>query len=430
VRLSARLLTFVLLGLCVAQVRLAAQSKRAADGKDEWTAITGATVLPVSGPMIRRGTIVWKNGKIEAVGSEIDVPDGATVHDADGKYVCPGFVAIAVAGIGVESASGDIRHGLDPYDLELRIALANGITTAHIVQSRGGSGFGQDGPLSSGSSSAVIKLTRGDLGAMFVKEPVFNYFSLPSRQLPINLYELRERFKRAKKHLEDVELAKFEKKKPPKLPRDIATYVTILRNERPTVFSVRNNAEVRLVLELRATYGFDVVLYEPNDAWQIGSRLAGASVPVWVKSRGRDFDFSLDQPVLGEGDMVPVRRPAAFVRTGVRTTVLPYRRGVSLSGIAGRDLSTLAMDAAFAVRGGLSEADALRAITLNPATDLGIANRVGSLDKGKDADVLILSGHPLDYRAWVLKAFINGKPYYDRAESRLYRHVPIRNEKE
>ena len=77
----------------------------------------------------------------------------------------------------------------------------------------------------------------------------------------------------------------------------------------------------------------------------------------------------------------------------------------------------------------MSNEDALKAITLNPARTLRVDDRLGSLEKGKDADLLILSGHPLDYRSFVLKAFINGKLYYDREKSRIYREIPLTGDK-
>ena len=161
----------------------------------------------------------------------------------------------------------------------------------------------------------------------------------------------------------------------------------------------------------------------------MASELAAANVPVLVKSRGRDFDFNTTGPVFEKGQMAPVRRPAAFARAGCLVSILPYRRGITLSGLAGRDLATLHVDAAFAIRGGMSNEEALKAITLNPARILRIDDRLGSLEKGKDADLLILSGHPLDYRSFVLKAFINGKLYYDREKSRIFREVPLTRDK-
>lgn len=397
--------------------------------KDESVvAVVGATVLPVSRAMIRRGTVIWKGGKIEAVGSELEVPQGAKVYNADGKYVCPGFIAIGAAGLGMETPRGDLRHSLDPYDLELRVALAKGITTAHVIQQSYFGGFSRDRTASTGTNSAVIKLTHGDLKSMFLREPAFNYLSLPSRQIELNLYNLRDRFKRAAKYLADLKEAEAKKKSKPRMERDLALYVSILKNERATIVSADELTDVRVALELQKEYGFDLVLREPSEALAVAPELASRRIPVLLKTRGADFSFSLQQPILDELGMVPNRRPAAFAAAGVEVTVLPYRRGVSLSGLAGRDLSTLAMDAAFAVRGGLSDDDGLKTITLHPARLLKLQDRIGSLEKGKDADLLILTGHPLHYRTQVLKAFINGEVYYEREKSRLFRKIPLPGE--
>jgi len=400
-----------------------------AEEKSVVSAIVDATVLPVGRSMIRRGTVVWTDGKITAVGSEIEVPEGAKVRDGTGMYVCPGFVAVASSGIGVGRTQGNLKNSLDPFSLTLRIALANGVTTAQVIDQRFSGFFGSEGAISSGSNSAIIKLTHGDLAGMLVREPALTYFSLPSRQLVLNYYNLRDRFRRAKEYIKQRDEAKAKKAKPPRMARELAIYVRILENENPTVFSPRNNQEVRKLLSLSEEYGFDVVLSQPDDAWEIATEIVSRGIPVLVKSRGRDFDFSTGGKVLEKGDMAPVRRPAAFAKAGVTVAVLPYKRGIDLGGLAGRDLSTLAMDAAFAVRGGMSEDEALEAITLTPAKVLGIDDRVGSLEAGKDADILILSGHPLDYRSFVLEAVINGKVYYERDKSRLYRRVPLSSEK-
>ena len=89
-------------------------------------------------------------------------------------------------------------------------------------------------------------------------------------------------------------------------------------------------------------------------------------------------------------------------------------------GLAGRDLTSLPLEAAFAVRGGASEKTALASITLTPAKMLGMDDRIGSIEAGKDADILILSGSPLDYRTYVEQAIVNGHLCYDRAADRVY----------
>ena len=162
---------------------------------------------------------------------------------------------------------------------------------------------------------------------------------------------------------------------------------------------VGDQVVIRHVYSERQVYPLNLYLREMSTekavaaaidwGWAIKD-LAAANVPVLVKSRGPDFDFNTTGPLFEKGQMAPVRRPAAFSRAGCQVSILPYRRGISLSGLAGRDLATLHVDAAFAVRGGMSNEDALKAITLNPARTLRVDDRLGSLEKGKDADLLIL----------------------------------------
>jgi len=97
--------------------------------------------------------------------------------------------------------------------------------------------------------------------------------------------------------------------------------------------------------------------------------------------------------------------------------------GVGTGGILGQDLNTPHIDAAFAVRGGLDNHKALRTLTLDAAKILGVEARIGSLEPGKDADVLILSGDPLHYATFVTTALVNGKIVYEKANEPLYRHI-------
>jgi imidazolonepropionase-like amidohydrolase len=97
--------------------------------------------------------------------------------------------------------------------------------------------------------------------------------------------------------------------------------------------------------------------------------------------------------------------------------------GVGTGGILGQDLNTPHVDAAYAVRGGLDNRKALRTITLDAARMLGVDRRVGSLEAGKDADVLILDGDPLHYATFVTVAVVNGKVVYEKAKDPLYRHI-------
>jgi hypothetical protein len=240
-----------------------------------------------------------------------------------------------------------------------------------------------------------------------------------------SIYDLRDKFERASKYLRELDEAMKAKKKPPKMPRGLSNHVEVLRNKLPTFCTVYDLESIRTLLELRKDYPFQLVLTNMDEGWKMARELAGFDVPVMVKTRGPDFFFDLDAPVLGDKNMIPILRPATYAASGVRVAILPYRGGVSLDGLAGRDLTSLAFEAAFAVRGGLDEDLAFRGITLEPARMLKIDDRVGSLEVGKDADVLIWSGHPLHYRSFVKKAWINGKIYYEKEKSLLFKDVPL-----
>ena len=106
-------------------------------------------------------------------------------------------------------------------------------------------------------------------------------------------------------------------------------------------------------------------------------------------------------------------------QSGIPFAVEPLEDAVSAVGLAGRDLTSLPLEAAFAVRGGASESRALAAITIVPATMLGLQDRIGSIEVGKDADLLILNGPPLDYRTYVESAMVNGKVVFTRPEDKV-----------
>ena len=390
------------------------------------TAIVNATVFPVSGPMIHRGTVIIRGAKIDAVASELPPPSGAAIVDAGGKYVTPGLVAIEASGVGVGGTDGNIADSLDPYQLALRVALASGITTANVIETLFFGFFGDEATAISGVSSAILKLTHGDLASMLVREPGLNYFAVPTRQVELNLFRMCESFRKASEHLKALKEAEAKKAQPPRAPPELGPYITILENQRPTVVAATTPEQILDVLEIREKYPFDVAISRPDEGYPLARDLALKGIPVLLKARGADFNFDLTRPILDEQGLIPIRLPSAFAEVGVNVSLLPYRRGVSLDGLAGRDLTSLHLEAAFAVKGGLDEARALEAITLNPARVLKISDRVGSLEKGKDADVLIWSRHPLDFRTFVEKAYINGKLYYEREKSPLFKEIPMR----
>ena len=114
-----------------------------------------------------------------------------------------------------------------------------------------------------------------------------------------------------------------------------------------------------------------------------------------------------------------IETSARLERAGVPFAIATQMNTVSLDGVyGGRDLTGFPLEAAFAVRGGCSEKAALASLTIVPARLLGLADRIGSIDEGKDADLLILNGPPLDYRTYVQTALVGGKIYLRPLEPR------------
>jgi len=107
----------------------------------------------------------------------------------------------------------------------------------------------------------------------------------------------------------------------------------------------------------------------------------------------------------------------------VKFAILPPNASVGTGGTAGRDLLTLPLDGAFAIRGGLDEQTALEAITITAAEICGVDSRVGSLEEGKDADIVVLDGDPFDYRTFVDLTFVNGKLLYEKSKSPYFSHL-------
>ncbi len=174
--------------------------------------------------------------------------------------------------------------------------------------------------------------------------------------------------------------------------------------------------EIRDMIALAEELDYELVLEGVIEGWLVAAELGEAKVPVIYTPRTRR------DPQLGQEDSSgsSIESTGIFEKSGVPFAVAALSSSISLGGLAGRDLTSLPLEAAFAVRGGASNQAALEALTIAPARMLGLDDRIGSLEKGKDADVLILNGHPLDYRTYVETAIVNGEICYERAKDRVF----------
>src|SRR5262245_26323571 len=176
------------------------------------------------------------------------------------------------------------------------------------------------------------------------------------------------------------------------------------------------------MIALAKELDYNLVLSGVQESWLIAEELKKANVQTVLTPRSRRRPTPGKEETTGSS----IETSGVLEKAGVPFAVTPLGNSVSLDGLPGRDLTSLMLEAAFAVRGGASEQNALASLTITPAKMLGLDKQIGSIEAGKDADLLILNGPPLDYRTITEKAIVGGKVYYDRLREKIYPDLPNR----
>lgn len=412
---------------------------RAQDSRSRVTVIRGATILTVTKGRIENGSILIRDGKIAAVGKTVDVPPGATVIDATGKYVMPGIIDchshIAIDG-GVNEGSLSvtsmvrIQDVLDPTDINIYRDLAGGVTTANILHGSANA---------IGGLNAVIKLRWGKTAQEMVFEgampgikfalgenPKRSNFTPPPgtpRRYPATRlgveYTIREAFTQARNYMQQWE--EYHRRKaagedvvPPRRDLKLEPLVEVLQGKRLVHAHCYRQDEILMLIRLAEEFGFKIATFQHvlegyKVAKEIAAHGAGASTfSDWWAYKVEAYDA------------IPYNG-AIMARKGVV---------VSFNSDSAELARRLNLEAAKAIKyGGLSEDEALALVTINPAKQLRIDDRVGSIEVGKDADLVIFKGHPLSTYSMVEKVLIDGQVYFDR-EADLARRAEIQKEKE
>jgi hypothetical protein len=382
--------------------------------------IQGGDLYTITDGIIRGGTLVIEAGKIAALGTGLTVPEGAEVIDARGKVVMPGLVAARLSGL-VRGDTKKIADALGPYGSTITFALASGVTTGYVQA-------GGPGEQPFGGTNAVVKLTEGDLDGMLLREPVdvnLRYSNGDPRSKAL----LRQQLRAAKEYLRkkaqfDQDKAAGKKVDPPAMPPGGETLTKLLTGELPARVSAEYSNDILSVLQLVDDFGIRLILEGPIEGWTIPEAIGRRKVDVIMTPRTQaERDRYVSAPTGSSNEQA-----ALLSRAGVRLAITPPSTGFGLWGGFGEDLFTLPLEAAHAVGGGLPEDQALEAITINPARMLGVGDRLGSLQVGRDADIIVIDGHPLDYRTFVELTLVNGKVLYDKSKSRLFSHIRDKGE--
>ncbi len=371
---------------------------------DPVTAIKGGDLYTITSGIIKNGTILIKDGKILRIGQNIEIPQKTKVINARGKVVMPGLVA-ATAQVGMTGSGSKIADSLDPFHYHASLALASGITTVFV---------------SSGGTNAVIKPTYGDLDNMLLKESVSQNTSFRSWMDKTNL---RQNLRKAQNYLQKLD--EYTRKKDQKKlqglkkPSGVDTYIRLLKRELPARLQATTATEILDIVELIDEFGMRVIIEDAIEAWIVAEEIAKHDIRLIITPRDKRRPNELISAPSGS----TLENAAILKKAGVKFAIVPTSPSFATWGIAGRDLMALPMEAAFAVSGGLDEQTALEAITINAAEIIGVANRVGSLQVGKDADIIILDGHPFHHKTFVELTLINGRILYEKSKSPYFSHI-------
>jgi imidazolonepropionase-like amidohydrolase len=397
-------------------------------GPQKTFAITNARIVPVSGPDIVGGTIVIGGGKIVAVGKEIAMPLGAEVIDATGLHVYPGMMdagtSIGLSEIGQgANATVDISevgsfnpnamayYGLNPHSAHIGVTRVVGIT--HVVtRPTGGILSGQAALVNLAGSTApqmavnrnlalVIELPRSGFGG----RGVGGFFAAqqgPSSTQDVNrtrqrqLDSLRTMLRDAEAYGKAMDAYAKDKSLPrPKQDVVLASLVPAVRGQMPVLMVADRASDIREAVGFAEENKLRPVIVGGRDAWQVASFLKDHDVPVLVTSV-MDLPTREDDPY-----DVNYSTPAKLAQAGVRFAIT--------SGDAGAEARNLPYTAGMAAAFGLGREEALKAVTLWPAQIFGVADKFGTIEPGKVANLVVTTGDILEAKTDTKFLFIDGR---------------------
>ena len=289
------------------------------------------------------------------------------------------------------------------------LALASGITTA----------------LSGGQ---VAKLKYGDIENVVIGTPRYVDMSYSTGN-PSSKRSTREKLEGAADYLRRYSQWEIDKrsnkdlKEPSKSGVD-ENYVRVLRGQARAAFSANERTDLLEIARLARRFGFRPTIRGCREGWTVADELGRAGASAIITARDRR---TKNEQLVREGGS-SIENAAILHSSGVSVTIIPGSAGISLGGIVGRDLMALPVEAGFAVRGGLPESAAFAGITIEPARELGVDHRIGTLELGKDADMIITDGDVMHYQTFVQWAVVDGKVVYDKQAELYFAHIRPRPE--
>lgn len=389
-------------------------------GQEKPVAFINARIIPIVGAPIEQGILLVQNGKITAVGDArtVRLSSDVKIVDLKGKVIMPGLVD-SHSHIG-EPSGGDgsapiqpdarVLDSINVRSASFQRAQAGGITTVNVMPGSGHLDSGQtlylknrDGATKiddlliydkNGKYMGGIKFANGTNS---IRPGGGNFPGTRAKSVAL----VREQFIKAQEYRDKVAKAGGDKTKLP--PRDLAmeALVEVLEGKRTIHFHTHRHDDIMSVLRLQKEFGFKVVLHHVSEGWKVADEIAAAKVPTSI--------ILIDSPG-GKLETMDIKFETAGIldRAGV---LVGFHTDDYIT-----DSRLFLREAAIGVRGGMSREKALYGVTMANAIMLDLQDRVGSLETGKDADFIVLSGDPLSVYTHVLETWVEGKKVFDRSD--------------
>jgi len=388
-------------------------------------AIKGGRIITISGSVIEKGTILIDGGIIRDVGLDIEIPKDAEIIDARGQIIMPGLID-AMTYYGIDSK--DLNESIKPISPELRIIesyypfgkfgdgsgeikandlLSGGITTIYIAPG--------DATIL-GGQGAIVQTAAFSFDEMIVKAPAAIDMTFGSKPGKINREENRTPVTKmaAISQLRETLIKAQEYQKNNKV-RDLGMEALgqLLEKKIPARIQANSPGDIRSAINLANEFKFDLIIDGGASSDTYINEIAKGNIPIILGPvshpyiSGEEIPDYLEYPSIDEGLAGRLEKAGINIAFGS----FSYRLGSLAKGITGK---WLLIDAAISTGYGMSEQAVLRSLTLGAAEILGIEDKFGSLEKGKQADIILLDGDPLSIRTWVQKVYISGRLVYSK----------------
>ncbi len=391
--------------------------------EDTTFAITNAHIFTVSHGEIENGTIVVEDGKFTRVEAGGSAPRGVPVMDAGGRVILPGWI---IGRAFPNDWIGDLKwqvqndeitepivpemnaiYAVDPWFPSYRVNMDIGVTAINVTP-------GHRNLI--GGSGVVVKTAGMDVEKMARREPSSMVFSLTRQtarswagdsQIPITLEDvsrmIRQSLDSAKRYSQGGPAREYNQRYEALLP--------LLQREVPAVIHANRVDEIREAMRIAEDYDLRLIVSGGVEAHVIAEELASAGAGVILGNSG-----SYGSEIRGGGEGWSVQGPAILSRAGVKVAFFgpgASRRASPTGRLGGEPV----LNSAWAFRNGVPEVEALKMATLNAAEMFDMDDHIGSIDVGKNADFIVLEGHPFDYRVLPQMVFIDGKLEVERRRS-------------